>query len=414
MRSINQFTATLTSVGVTYLLIAVALVFCFYMPLFAQSGADINRSYDGLVWAPDGRGGLSCGDGAVRLIGNDNIEQAFTYFIQKGLTEAQSAGIVGNLIHESGVDPRRVEVKQGEPPGYRTFDSVEEIESGRGYGIAQWTYSTRQEAWIEFSEDRNLPITDLGLQLEFLWEELMTTPNFGYDELVEAGDDMRQATWIFLAYFENPQIIIDAGKSRDPNQPTSGPAYSLLNTRYEDALSVINQFGGSNIANLSGACALNVGEPNYSANGVRLDGSPPGAHRDSNCTGGFTDGAQALQDFVLATWRPPVTSVGGYYCRPINHDPNEPTSIHGLGRALDIMVNANTPEGLAAGNEIRNWMINNSEIVGVQRVIWNRHIWTSTRDGWRDYGGPFPHDDHLHVEINEDGANMILPWYQGR
>lgn len=391
--------------SLVYGLLVIVLLLSGTAQIFAQSGSDINRAYEGLVWAPDNTSGLSCGNGAVLLIGNDNIEQAFTYFIQKGLTEGQSAGIVGNLIWESGVDPTRV---QGE--GYRTFSSADEITAGTGYGIAQWTSGGRQQAWINFAEEKGLPVTDLGLQLEYLWYELTNNPNYGYEELIEAGDDARQATWIFLVFFERPAAT--SGYEGNPNQATSGRAYEELNTRYEYTLSVLQQFGGSNLANLSGSCALNVGEPDYSANGVRVDGGLPWAG-GANCTGDFTAGASALSDFVLATWQPPVTSVGGYDCRPNTANTSE-VSIHGLGRALDIMVNAHTPEGLATGNEIRNWMINNSVEVGVQRVIWNSYTWSSNRDGWRPYTGPYPHDDHLHVEINEDGANMILPWYQGR
>jgi len=352
-----------------------------------------------------------CGGSAVALIGGDNVERAFTFLIQKGLTEAQAAGVVGNLHHESGVDPSRVEVKDGEPAGYRTFSSADEITAGRGYGIAQWTFGSRQEAWINFANERNLPVTDLGLQLEFLWHELTTGAERGYDELLEA-QDVRQAAWIFLAFFERPSAI--SGFEGNPVQPTSGSAFNHLNTRHDYALEVLEQFSGVDPSLLNASCDLNVGGPDFSANGVNVDGSPPGVHRDSNCTGSFTAGAQVLLDFVMETWSPPVTSVGGYDCRMINNgQANQPTSIHGMGRALDIMIDGTTPEGLAVGDQIRNWMINNSEAIGVQRVIWMRHTWVSNRDGWRPYSG-LPHDDHLHVEINLDGANMLTPWFQGQ
>src|SRR5688572_23349139 len=41
----------------------------------------------------------------VELVGNDNIEKAYRYFITRGLKPHQSAGVVGNLRAESGVDP---------------------------------------------------------------------------------------------------------------------------------------------------------------------------------------------------------------------------------------------------------------------------------------------------------------------
>jgi hypothetical protein len=350
-----------------------------------------------------------CGSNGVVLTGSDNHERAFTFLVQKGLTEYQAAGVVGNLIYESNVDPTRVEIKRGEAPGYRTFSDVSEITSGRGYGIAQWTSASRQEAWINFANERGLPVTDLGLQLEFLWHELNTNSQNGYAELQES-EDVRQAAWIFLSFFERPGSVIEAGKVRDPVQPTSGGAHTVLNERHGYASTVLEQFGGVDPGLLDSSCNLDVGGPDFSANGVRVDGGRPWIG-EAGCTGSFTAGAQALSDFVMQTWSPPVTKVEGYNCRQNTADASE-TSIHGLGRALDIMVNANTPEGLATGDQIRNWMINNSVAIGVQRVIWNRYTWASNRDGWRPYGGPNPHTDHLHVEVNEDGANMITPWFQ--
>ncbi len=147
----------------------------------------------------------------------------------------------------------------------------------------------------------------------------------------------------------------------------------------------------------------NVSEPSYAANpNVKVDGSPPGPHRASNCTGTFTVGAASLKAVIEERWKPPVTSIGGYACRKNTASPG--TSIHGLGRALDVMIDSTSPEGLAKGNEIRNWVINNSTQLGVQRVIWNNYTWAANRDGWREYTGPNPHTDHLHIEINLEAS----------
>ena len=142
----------------------------------------------------------------------------------------------------------------------------------------------------------------------------------------------------------------------------------------------------------SGGTTGNYSQPSFKANNVEVD--EPGSH----CTGSFTPGAVSLSDVIKSQW-PIIKTIGGYSCRANTANPSE-LSVHAVGRALDIMVNANTPEGLKAGNEIRNWLINNSEALGVQRVIWNRHIWSANTDGWRDYTGPVPHTDHVHAEIN--------------
>lgn len=159
---------------------------------------------------------------------------------------------------------------------------------------------------------------------------------------------------------------------------------------------------GSSGCSSGGAVDGNVSEPGFESNPeVTVDGSPPGAHKASNCTGTFTVGAASLKEVIASKWMPPVTSIGGYDCRPIVGGTG--TSIHGLGRAIDVMINANTPEGLAKGNEIRNWVINNASQLGIQRVIWNKYSWAANRGGWNLYYEPGknnPHTDHLHIEIN--------------
>ena len=55
-----------------------------------------------------------------------NEKPAFDYFRLKGLTDIQSAGIVGNLDAESGLDP-----------------TIHQIGGGPGRGIAQWSAGAR-------------------------------------------------------------------------------------------------------------------------------------------------------------------------------------------------------------------------------------------------------------------------------
>ncbi len=93
----------------------------------------------------------------INLSGNDNIQKAFNFFISKGLEPYQSAAIVGNLMAESSVNPSVV----APPP-----------KDGVGFGIAQWTFTARQAPLVQLAQDKNIPITDLGLQLEYVWDEL--------------------------------------------------------------------------------------------------------------------------------------------------------------------------------------------------------------------------------------------------
>jgi hypothetical protein len=153
-----------------------------------------------------------------------------------------------------------------------------------------------------------------------------------------------------------------------------------------------------------------AGERQY----IRYD-SPPAWDGGSNCTGTFTAGARELGDYIKANF-PGVSAIGGYSCRQNTANTSE-TSVHGTGRAIDIMIpqvggRANT----AVGDPIANWLVQNAQSIGVQYIIWNRTKWSGSYSGRKDgpYGGPVPHTDHIHAEVNKDGAARSTPWFSSQ
>lgn len=183
-------------------------------------------------------------------------------------------------------------------------------------------------------------------------------------------------------------------------------ASQSITKRYKAHLAYLDMIDGLSATvntDTNSNITANTNDPMFNKNpSVNVDGAPPGAHKSSNCTGAHTPGAESLGKVIKEKWSL-VSSVGGYVCRQNTASPG--TSIHGLGRAMDVMIDSTNPLGLAQGNEIRNWVINNSTQLGVQRVIWNRYSWSANKDGWNSYSGPNPHTDHLHIEINLSVAN---------
>ncbi len=136
----------------------------------------------------------------IILQGDGNEERAFRYFIDRGLTQEQSAGIVGNLIAESGVDPE-----------------ISQIGGGPGRGIAQWETgagSGRWEIYLDFARVNNFPILELGSQLEYLWFELSGEPETpgirggtearAFEDLL-SQDTVFGAAESFMTQFERPR-----------------------------------------------------------------------------------------------------------------------------------------------------------------------------------------------------------------
>jgi len=143
---------------------------------------------------------------------------------------------------------------------------------------------------------------------------------------------------------------------------------------------------------------------------VEYDGAGPW-NNGAACTGGLTAGASVLREHLLAYY-PQIESIGGYACRPIVGNSSS-LSLHGTGRALDIMIPTIGGEAdNTAGDEIGIWLIENAEAMGIQLVIWDRTIWrTSNWPRAKEYTGSHPHHDHLHVEVNENAAALGPPWY---
>jgi hypothetical protein len=135
-----------------------------------------------------------------------NAEQtAFNYFVNKGLTPTQSAGIVGNLILESSVIPTAVEYG-----------------GGPGRGIAQWSVGGR---WDTSHNDNITAYANthggsrwaLGTQLDFIWYELTTFSGYGLAQL-KATTTVTGATVAFMAKFEVCGTCNQTGRVNYANQ----------------------------------------------------------------------------------------------------------------------------------------------------------------------------------------------------
>ncbi|HEX3761171.1 MAG TPA: phage tail tip lysozyme [Kofleriaceae bacterium] len=115
-------------------------------------------------------------------------QTAFNFFVRKGLSKVQAAGVVGNLVQESGIHPGSVEA------------------GGPGRGIAQWSLGGR---WDRSANDNlrwyaamhRMAPGALDTQLDFIWYELMTFRGYGLAAL-RAASTVAQATHAFAASFE--------------------------------------------------------------------------------------------------------------------------------------------------------------------------------------------------------------------
>lgn len=138
------------------------------------------------------------------------------------------------------------------------------------------------------------------------------------------------------------------------------------------------------------------------------------------CAGGATSGAEALGRYLRSAFPDEVDqSIPGngiqiYNCRNIVG--GRGLSVHATGRAIDVFIP--TRGGLAdntKGDQIANFLVQNADRIGIQMLIWDRTIWKASGSAQRDrcYQGSHPHNDHVHVEISSDAADMNTAFFQG-
>ena len=131
------------------------------------------------------------------------------------------AGIMGNLMAESSLNPRNLQNK-----GNRDLDTTDEqyttaVDDGSytsfstdrlGFGLCQWTYPSRKEALLAFAKERDVSIGDLDMQLDFLCQEMN-----GYASVMavlRSASSVKEASDVVLTKYEKPADQSEAAKEK--------------------------------------------------------------------------------------------------------------------------------------------------------------------------------------------------------
>lgn len=191
--SLRRYTQRLVAAGIASVMVVTGAAHT----IFAQSQADFYSSNNILFYDANSCSANGNNSGSNSLVGTDNIEKILRYFVGKGLSLAQAAGIAGNFQQESGLNPS---IKQT-PSGGELVDENYQLEPGVGFGLAQWTTAGRQNNLKAFAADKKLPINDLGMQLDFTWKELSDGGMMSVDTLKTAKTP-NEAAYLFHRDFE--------------------------------------------------------------------------------------------------------------------------------------------------------------------------------------------------------------------
>ena len=142
----------------------------------------------------------------------DNAQKIWDKLIAAGLTPAGAAGLLGNLYAESGLNPQNLQNTYEAKLGFTDAGYTVAVDNGTytnfakdcaGYGLAQWTYSTRKAELLAYAKGRGCSIGDLDMQVDFLLQELQSLFRGVWDKLRTASS-VREASDCVLLQFERP------------------------------------------------------------------------------------------------------------------------------------------------------------------------------------------------------------------
>ena len=100
------------------------------------------------------------------IVSSENARTILEFFTGKGFSLAAASGIVGNLNAESSLNPA---VAEG---GKVVGADYNPVNGSSGFGLAQWTTIDRQRGLVEFAKSQNAKITDISMQLGYIWKEM--------------------------------------------------------------------------------------------------------------------------------------------------------------------------------------------------------------------------------------------------
>lgn len=141
-----------------------------------------------------------------------NAQIIWKYFKGKGFSDCGIAGLMGNLYAESGLNSINLQntyekklkmtdagyTSAVDDGRYKNF-----VKDGAGYGLAQWTFWSRKQNLLQFCQNRGRSIGDLNTQLDFLYQELVTSFSSLVNILISAVS-VEVASTAVLIQFEKP------------------------------------------------------------------------------------------------------------------------------------------------------------------------------------------------------------------
>lgn len=170
------------------------------------------------------------GDSSSVPAGGSNAEKFYKFLVGRGLSAKQAAGIIGNVMVESGgktfnIDPNALNSQSG------------------AYGIVQWT-NGRKAKLLAYAESQGKPKEDLGVQMNYVWIELNGDYKKAVLDPLKATSDVQSATMVWLEHYEIPCLPGQCGEEMGRRLPLSNQAYTAFSGLSVDQVGAVATSAG--------------------------------------------------------------------------------------------------------------------------------------------------------------------------
>lgn len=192
--------------------------------------------------------------------------EAIAYLQKKGWTQEQAAGIVANLVQESGLDPKAVG------------------DSGLAGGIAQWHPDRRTAIAAKFKK----PVEDMSLdeQLDAVDWELREGSERGAGKKLASAKTAQQAGAIVSQFYERPRNVVQEAANRGASAEAFLTAYTKSGADKSGATQTADASSSTSTPGASGE-STQVADSSPSPLSTSL--SPTGVTQATAPTGGASD-----------------------------------------------------------------------------------------------------------------------------
>lgn len=362
-------------------------------------------------------------------------EAILKFFTGKGMTLAQATGFTGNMIAESGLNPAIIEGGAIAPVGYKP-------ENGKGFGLVQWTWTSRQGPLVELATSTSRDVTEMGVQLDYVWQELNGTYKSTLQALQARQDEQQKLgksitptdaaiivhgnTWKSSEYSFAPDLGYEA--SADTIAKMLANRASAAESFYQKFKDTIKDGAGINLDGVTTNSTVGVTSTNSCAPSAPSDCQPhtpigdKGPEQHARIFGAFLDSSNwvpvgTFMDFTFPESSNPTDghtinkvvlpclraveaelkaspsassySVWSFMCS--RNDIGNPQFYHGYAAACDINP-ANGGKGNGCGF-CAGWGMNNHDIPDEWVTIFEKYGWY-----WGGHWGGGTNGDWMHFQ----------------